>query len=57
MDKRKRTFLEDQIDEQKFLNSFLDSEIDIAGYIGGEIDDPFSFPKQKILEDILKETE
>ena len=45
LDNRKRTFLEDQIDEQRFLNSFLDSDIEIPADIGGEDDDPFSFPK------------
>jgi hypothetical protein len=41
------------------LNSLLDSDIEIeGGYLGSnDFYDPFSFSKQKILEDILKETE
>lgn len=40
----KKIFLE-EYEDQKFLNSFLDSEVEITGDIGHEFHDPFSFPK------------
>lgn len=40
----RKIFLE-EFEDQKFLNSFLDSEVEITGDIGHELHDPFSFPK------------
>jgi hypothetical protein len=42
---------------QGLLNSLLDYEIDNEGDFGSEYEDPFTFPKQKILEEIMMETE
>ena len=40
------------------MNSLLDIDFDNEGDFGSEMeDDPFMFSKQKILEEILQETE
>ena len=53
------SLLEENINEERqgFLNSLLDFEIENEGDFGCELEDPFMFSRQKIMEDILNETE
>lgn len=52
---KRLSLLEEPLNEEGLLNSLLDLDFDAEGEFCSEQEDLFSFPKQKILEDILKE--